>query len=1377
MAVVGDAYIVVRAITDRVRDDIRDGFRGADKEGERAGKDVGDGFSRGFSRSGGSGGSMFKNLSANAESARVRLQNLIRVGYALGPALAALGSAVGSAIGGLFALGAQAAAAGPALLSLINIFSAVAQAAAVLKVAFSGIGAALSAGLNSGGGGGGGGGAVDMSRQIEQATERIEDAEKRLAQVQNENVRRVEQARKQVEEAARAVVDAKNDEVEASNAVSEAEADLQKAIQNTNEAREEAREEIQQLNFALEDAILSEERAALKLEDAREALAKVANLPPNNRQRREAQLAYDEAELRLRQAKDNTADTQKEVDEANAKGVEGSDRVLAALEREKDAADNITKAKRDHARAVQAVKDAEEAQTEATQNLNAVLEENKARVEEAKDAIQDAKDALEDLKNSAAGAGGGGFDAFAAAMAKLSPQAQGFVRDLLALAPAWQEIKFATQDALFGTLRQDLEKLTDVWFPKLKELMPGTAKAIGGVATELTNVLTRADNVGRIERIWTTNDELIGDLGGTVANLADSFLILLDHARPLAKELTTWLETLTGGWKESLKAKEKTGELAGIFDYAGKVAKDLGEIFGNLFKAIFNIGKAAAGPGSGGEMLLNMLKDVTAKWEEFTGSADGQNQLAQYFRDIVPVVSELGGLIGDIFREIFQLSGESAGPTAEFIGSLRTAVGTLGDMAPKLAESLPTIGLLIEEVAQIFADLTSSGAIDQFFKVLLGAAEIAGKIVGSEAFKTVYGLAAPILATASALGLVFTAGKFLFMGLIVGPIMKVIGFFGLLGKAIGGIPTLFYRIYSAVLKFGAFFGKVFGGLIKLMGPVIGILQKVALAIRAVGLAFLTPPVGLIIGIIALIIGAIILLYQNNETFRNFVISVWEKIQEIIGKVAEWFQNTVMPIIQTVIDNIVSFFQDTLLPIIQTVWSAILTAIETVVNWFRDTVWPIIQVVIDLIVGYYKLLWEGVKLAWDIIYGAIEFVVNWFRDTVWPILQVVIDLIVGYYKLLWEGVKLAWDLIYGAIEFVVNWFRDTVWPIIQTVVDLVVGYYRFLWDVIKFVWDAIYGAIETVVNWFRDTAWPIIQSIIDLIKSNFEIAQGIVETVWKAIETAINNVATWFRDTLWPIIQSVIGFIQTGYENLQKGIETAWKAIETAIDAVGKWLKETLQPIITGVWDKIKETVETLKTKVSDAWDGIKSGIDTAATFIKDKIISPLKDSFESIATKINDVKTKVLETWETLKTKINEAVTAVTGKVGAMWDGLYSGLTGAWASVKSWWNANVARSIDIPIPFRDPVTIRIPTLAEGGIIQARQGGTLALIGEAGRNERVEPLDENGLSNRDKALIDYLSGGRGGGMTINVYPSPGMDERELAQKVSRELALQIRRGAI
>jgi hypothetical protein len=142
-------------------------------------------------------------------------------------------------------------------------------------------------------------------------------------------------------------------------------------------------------------------------------------------------------------------------------------------------------------------------------------------------------------------------------------------------------------------------------------------------------------------------------------------------------------------------------------------------------------------------------------------------------------------------------------------------------------------------------------------------------------------------------------------------------------------------------------------------------------------------------------------------------------------------------------------------------------------------------------------------------------------------------------------------------------------------------------------------------------------------------------------------------------------------------------------------------------------------------------------------------------------------------------------KLGNVWGFLSDGFKETINKMIRWWN-NFSMTLSVPSNVLTRAigiagrgfTIETPNitpLALGGIVPATSGGMLAMVGEAGRPERVEPLDPDGLSKRDKAMIDYLSAGAGG-VNITVNPSPGMDERELANLVSRQLAFQLRKGA-
>jgi len=53
---------------------------------------------------------------------------------------------------------------------------------------------------------------------------------------------------------------------------------------------------------------------------------------------------------------------------------------------------------------------------------------------------------------------------------------------------------------------------------------------------------------------------------------------------------------------------------------------------------------------------------------------------------------------------------------------------------------------------------------------------------------------------------------------------------------------------------------------------------------------------------------------------------------------------------------------------------------------------------------------------------------------------------------------------------------------------------------------------------------------------------------------------------------------------------------------------------------------------------------------------------------------------------------------------------------------------------------RVTALAEGGIVRARPGGTLALIGEAGQSEAVIPLSKMGKMGGDTNVTIHVNGG-------------------------------------
>lgn len=165
------------------------------------------------------------------------------------------------------------------------------------------------------------------------------------------------------------------------------------------------------------------------------------------------------------------------------------------------------------------------------------------------------------------------------------------------------------------------------------------------------------------------------------------------------------------------------------------------------------------------------------------------------------------------------------------------------------------------------------------------------------------------------------------------------------------------------------------------------------------------------------------------------------------------------------------------------------------------------------------------------------------------------------------------------------------------------------------------------------------------------------------------------------------------------------------------------------WDKIKAAAQALGTKIKSVWNDIKTATANAWNSIKESITAPFKKAKETIEGIIDKIK--------------------------------------SWFPIKI---GNIFKKIKLPhFSIYGKFSLSPPSVPHINIDWYKNGGifdapTIAGIGEAGP-EAVVPLDK---------FWDKLDNMNTGEITINVYPSAGMNETELARKVEQALATVQRR---
>jgi len=1254
MAIVGEAHIIIRADTSLFKKEIEKALNDIKNDVGRIGKDIGRELSRGIGRGNGRGGP-FAKFKQEALGAKDALNKMIRASYIAGPAIAGAASSIADLVAGLIAVGSAVGAAAPALVALPGIMAAIAQGAITAKIAFGGVMKGISAITKAKTGSGGDKGESAANQRA------IEDARRRLAQVYQKTAESMAAA---------------NDKV-------------RKAQIALNQAYKEGAESLQQLGFDAEDAALAQSKAAIELERARESLLRTQDVPVDSRARREAELAFKEAELNYRKTTDKANDLKAAQDYAAKTGIEGTKEVLSAKQDLGQAEADRAKQERDNAQDIM----------EAQRAIQRALED---AAKKSSSATQSIEDALKDL----------------------SPEARKFAMHMAELRPTFLSLRHAAGKQLFGPLTDSIDNLVKNLFPVLKPILTAMGGVIGGIAKKFSFMLTKAENLNIFKRVFGgTNIKVMENLGDAFVAIAEAILNVLDAARPLILLFSQWIKKTAESFKNTMILKNKTGELTKTFTEAGRIAAVIGGVFKKMFGAFGSFGGAAVGAG---EKIIKAFGGAMDKFKKFSDEGKKTGALQKKFDAISDNVIAMGGFLGEVIKALFELAGNPG--VKAFYEAIKPIPMILAEMAKTLTTDGKLIGTVFTKIAIAISKLVEGGGIKMFFTVISKALDYIIKLFSNEIFQKIFMFAAAIHGVTLAIGSIWLIASFVFKALVgklifvveavqslvfalfgvelaFGWALLIVAALAALGVALfmaykksekfrkavsdlidavkGALKQAFDIVRKALEDVGIHFGKVAGhgkkatSMFKTFGDYLA--TKVVPIIKDYLVKYILLVAKVLAFLIKFIADAIKYMTPLFKSIWKFIQLVAAEIPKIIKAVVPIFK-IIFAVVGQIIKTVVAIGKF-LIPVVKFIID-VLIAIFPVI---KAVVYGIINVV-KVIAGVLGIIIIGILKVFQFILP----VVTKIQSVVFPIVLGIIKVIVAIITTTLKVLGAIWNAIYAVISFVFK----LIWGVISTYIKIWVNIFKFLFGIISGIFNAIWAVVKLVFGFI----WAYIKIVVGVWVRIFKFLFGVISTVFKDIWSVVKKVFGW-----------ISGIFKTVWKALTDGLSVAWNFIKGVFD--------TIVGFISGIGKKIKSAA-------SGMWDGLKNGLSGVLGFISKGINIVIK--------------------------AINKLIKGMN---------------------------KVKPGSDIPEIALLPETVK---LARGGVVRATPGGVHAIIGEAGRNERVEPLDSNGLSNRDKAIIHELATKMGGssggaGQTFNVYPSPGMDEREIANLMSRRLAF-MQRGA-
>ena len=934
-----------------------------------------------------------------------------------------------------------------------------------------------------------------------------------------------------------------------------------------------------------------------------------------------------------------------------------------------------------------------------------------------------------------------------------------------------KELGTPVAQGMIGGMQEAVATLRGA-LPQLNDLLHTTGQKFGDIAKNAAATIVSSENMGKLRSILETNNTFLDNFGVGLNNLISAFLTLFAAAKPFIDYLGQGLVKFSDWLKTILDAKSASGELTAEaqryldrWKELWQTIKDFGAGILNLFKGISPVGAS----------LADSMASVAAKFKEWTGDEANQAKITAFFEKAHLLSSKIFEVLGKLFEV-----GGKAFMNADFTNLFAVMDSIANKLGPAIAEIFnqiqtamgPHLVQIVDNIGTAFQKIADSGAIgvisDLVGTLLEKVSQLAATDLGS------WVLAAGV-AWALFGGIIQPIASLLFgivgaLGAVGAAVAAAVGFFvlmyqnsqslrdaiGHLVEIVGGKFTEIWdkvgpkvlELWDAITRLAGVIGDRLAPVIEAIAPVIGDV-----------FSFLGDAFAGVLDIAKNLINFIADVFSGDweaawNDIKSLFAGVWDTIKNLLGdalkfivdlftgwwglvvQIWEFLWGKVSDIATNVWNNIFDFFNNILTNIadaIRSFGNAIQDGWNAALNWLRDTAVNVWNSIFDFFNTILSNIADGIRAAGTAIQDAWNATLTWLHDTAVTVWNAILD-----------ALNVAWNAILVAFHFVFDpWvdFFSMLWTNIQSGAAAA-------WAAIQAGLSAAWAAIVAAVHFLFDP-WV---DFFSQLWSN--ITSGAV-AAWNGIMSFLSSAWDAITSTVHSVWDAIVSFLSSVWNGIASTASAVWGGIIGIASSIWNAITRSISDIVSNLADILSGWWDTISGAVSSAWNGLEGIVSGIWEGIKSAIVQPIIDAWNQVTKWISDIKDAVSGAIDWLTGKVSEATDKLNSildkqaEAGLVGVGVTPGTTGAFG-------------------------VGGGTLAEGGIVPPIPGGWFVNVAEAGRSERIEPLDSQGLSRRDRALISHIvsqmavSSTGGGSTQVQIF----LDGRQLTGVVAGVVSGQI-----
>lgn len=457
-------------------------------------------------------------------------------------------------------------------------------------------------------------------------------------------------------------------------------------------------------------------------------------------------------------------------------------------------------------------------------------------------------------------------------------------------------------------------------------------------------------------------------------------------------------------------------------------------------------------------------------------------------------------------------------------------------------------------------------------------------------------------------------GAFSAIGDAIKPIMPVLQ--GLLDNVI----SVFSGIMESV---GPPLMDAFSSIASALGPVLGTIGKT--------LGDVFSSVGPVLTDMASQLGPIF------STMGSSIGGVFQQLGPVISQIVSQIgplAAQILPMLGQAFGQIMSAVTP-LLPMLAELVGGVLTTLGGLISQLV----PIFGQWIGMVVSLGSSVLSALLPALSQIVSSVLPVLMTAIKAIFPLFTTIISVLLPPLINLFQTVLPA---VINALLPVIQTVIGAIIPIIVSVVQILIGVITFLtgvftgnwsaaWDGIKTIFQGIWNLIVNIVKGVFQIIWSVVVAGFTLISSAVTTAlsaiSGFFSTIWNGILTFIKSVVT-----------SIVSFFVQSWTNLKNNTAAIFNAVKATITSVINGIRSVVNSVITWVVNFFVKSWNNLKNNTVNAFNAIKNGITNALNSARNVVSSVINGIRNTISGAWNTVKSLTSNTWNSFKNTISSGV-------------------------------------------------------------------------------------------------------------------------------------------